>query len=107
MKKHLRGVDILVGTGLHVGMSALSSGCDFIAYKSKKKTRSFMNEIQKHSDSIYPKVRMFSILLLLSKLLRKLITRPSLPVGMPGLINDAEGHFRYLEEQVKLLGERK
>ena len=40
----LRDADLVVATGLHVGIAALAGGAEFISYRGRGKTVTFMNE---------------------------------------------------------------
>jgi polysaccharide pyruvyl transferase WcaK-like protein len=40
----VRDVDVLIGSGLHIGMAALAGGAEFISYRGEGKTHHFMEE---------------------------------------------------------------
>jgi hypothetical protein len=98
----IRAADVVVATGLHIGITALSSGAEFVSYQSVGKTLTFMEQCGRADQTLPSRnklERLFGVFRLY-KILISLKIKSADP-EFESMRSEAEGHCRFMLEQVK------
>jgi hypothetical protein len=59
----IRNADVVVASGLHVGVASLSSGAEFIAYQAAGKTTEFMKQCGRQNQALRSKTKLGRLIL--------------------------------------------
>jgi hypothetical protein len=101
----VRDCDLLIGRGLHVGVSALASGASFISYKGTGKTSSFLTEYgmaENHIAKRRPVIRPLMFLILIKKVLNVKTSNVSAVFDRRA---KAEKHFEFMISELSKCSE--
>jgi hypothetical protein len=97
----IRDADVVVATGLHIGITALSGGAEFVSVRTAGKTASFMKQCGREGQTIAPKnkfERVFSYYRLY-KILTQIVPKKN-DVLFRAQCDAAEGHYRFMLERL-------
>lgn len=97
----VRDCDILIGSGLHVGVSALASGARFISYGGSGKTRKFMNEIGTQGLVIDRSSKINKLLAPLRTIVKILSLRSADDSELTSEKRDASRHYDFMLESIR------
>jgi hypothetical protein len=98
----VRQADVVIGTGLHVGMAALSGGAEFISYRGEGKTVAFMRQCDRSKQVIGVKSK-FGKPFCFYRLYRKIccLQRLDNDTKFTEMKKESERHYHFLHQMIR------